>query len=105
MTHKIYITNVKAGKRGLLYNVTYDGEVICQSSITPLLDAARTLASRGLEGNLEMWDMERPYPRMRSTIAAAAKLAVIDTGSGPRFVKYRERPAEAGQDGDGEDAG
>lgn len=105
MTHKIYIAKVKTGKRGFLYDVTYEGETICQSSMTPLLDAARTMRERGLDGDLEMWDAIRPYPRMRSTIAGAAKLAVVDTGSGPRFAKYRARVAGEAQDGDGDDEG
>ena len=105
MTHKIYLEKVKAGKRGLLYDVTYEGETICQSTMMPLLDGARVLSQRGLEGVLEMWDRQRPYPRMRSTVAAAAGLTVVDTGNGPRFSKYRSRGASAGQDGEEEDAG
>lgn len=100
MTHKIYLTKVKAGRRGLLYDVSYEGEVICQHSLTPLLDAARTLAQRGLGGDLEMWDTVRPYPRMRSTVEAAARLAMVDSGNGPRFVKYRPRDFGGPQEGD-----
>lgn len=103
--HKIYINMVRTGKRGLLYDVEYNGEVICQSSLTPLLEAARTLAQRGLGGDLEMWDRVRPYPRMRSTIEGAARLAVVDLGSGPRFAKWRSKADSEAQDGEEEDAG
>lgn len=99
--HKIYINMVKAGKRGLLYDVEYNGEVICQSSLTPLLEAARTLAQRGLGGDLEMWDRVRPYPRMRSTVEAAAKLSVAEGNRlGPRFKKFA--PYEKGVDENGD---
>lgn len=102
--HKIYIYKVKTGKRGVLYDAEFDGEVICQSTMTPLLDACRVLRSRGVSGPVEMWDHERPFPRMLSTVEAGAGLAVIDTGSGPRFVKWREKAAGEAQDGDLEEA-
>ena len=103
--HKIYIYTVGTGKRGILYDVEFDGEVICQSSLTPLLDACRVLLSRGLTGKIEMWDYERPYPRMRSTIEGAAQLAVIDRGSGPVFTKWRPKGDTEAAGGEAEDAG
>lgn len=105
MTHKLYIQKVKTGKRGLLYDVSYDGQTICASTMTPLLDASRALASRGLGGNLELWDTVRPYPRMSGTVEGCARLAVIDSGSGPRFTKYRLKEAGEAQDGDDENFG
>jgi hypothetical protein len=103
--HKINIYAVKAGKQGLLYDAEYDGEVICTSTLTPFLDACRVLQARGLSGPAEMWDAVRPYPRMKSTIEAAAKLTVTDVGYGPTFRKWRPRSAQEGQDGDLEEAG
>jgi hypothetical protein len=103
--HKIYIREVKAGKQGLLYDAEYDGEVICASTLTPFLDACRVLQGRGLGGPAEMWDTVRPYPRMKSTVEAAAKLTVTDVGYGPVFRKWRPRHAQEGQDGDLEEAG
>lgn len=105
MTHKVYIQKVKTGKRGLLYDVAYEGEVICSSTMTPMLDAARALVIRGLGGNLELWDTVRPYPRMSGTVEGSAMLALVDTGNGPRFTKYRARAAGGAQDGDEEDLG
>jgi len=103
--HRINISVVKAGKRGLLYDAEYGGEVICSSSLTPFLDRCRVLQARGLSGPVEMWDMVRPYPRMRSTVEAAAKLTVTDAGYGPVFRKWRPRSAQGGQDGDLEEVG
>ena len=102
--HKIVIYAVKAGKQGLLYDAEYDGEVICISTLTPFLDACRVLQARGLSGPAEMWDMVRPYPRMKSTIEAAAKLTVTDMGYGPTFKKWRSRHAQEGQGGNLEGA-
>ena len=102
---KIYIYKVGVGKRGILYDVEFDGEVICQSSLTPLLDACRVLLSRGLTGNVEMWDYVRPYPRMRSTIEGAAQLTVTDRGAGPVFVKWRPKSGAEAAGGETEDVG
>ena len=101
---KIYIYAVKAGKRGLLYDVEYDGETICTSTTIPFLDGCRVLQERGLTGPVEMWDAVRPYPRMRSTVEAAAKLTVADIGYGPRFKKYAPYvtiPTKDGEEAEG----
>jgi hypothetical protein len=102
--HRINISVVRAGKRGLLYDAEYGGEVICSSSLTPFLDGCRVLRARGLSGPVEMWDAVRPYPRMKSTIEAAAKLTVRDTGHWPAFRRWHSEGLEGGQDGDFEDA-
>src|SRR5690242_10863323 len=51
-----------------------DGELIVIDTLTPFFDSARALRPRGLTGRLEMWDSERPYPRMSGDIEALAKL-------------------------------
>lgn len=89
--YKVFVYKVGNGKRGVLYDAEFDGEVICQSSMTPFLDACRVLFSRGLTGMVEMWGYDSPHPRMRSTIESAAQLAVIDRGAGPVFVKWRPK--------------
>ena len=78
----------KVSKRGPLYDTTFNGEHICTSH-QPLLDGARVLHGRGLTGPLQMWDHERSYPRMHSTIEKAAKLTVAEGRStGMRFEKW-----------------
>ncbi len=97
--HKIYITKGRVGQRGLLYDVEYEGDVICRSSLTPLLDACRMLRAGGLAGKIEMWDREGLWPRMTSTIEGAAQLAIADRGSGPIFTKWRPRDFEEAVEG------
>ncbi len=84
LLHRIYLNPAvskdgrpKVTKRGPLFEATYDGELICVSH-QPLFDGARVLHQRGLNGPLEMWDHERPYSRMQSTIEKAAKLTVVE---------------------------
>lgn len=89
MTHRVYVRELKPNSRGTPYEVTYEGEVLLPSAMTPLFDAARALQERGLSGPLEMWDTGRSYPRMKSTIEAAARLTVRDGGlSTPRITKW-----------------
>lgn len=100
MAHKIHISLVRTGKRGLLYDCEYAGEKICQSTTTPFLDACRVLKHRGMSGPVEMWDGVRPYPRMRGSIEVAAGLSVSDgSAGGVRFRKYVSVQQEATQDG------
>jgi len=101
---KVFVYKVGVGKRGILYDAEFDGEVVCQSTMTPFLDACRVLLSRGLTGDIEMWDHERPFPRMRATVEGAAQLAIIDRGSGPVFCKWRPKGAADAADGDSADA-
>ena len=88
MVHKIYVCEVKAGVRGMLYNAEYDGEVICRSTLTPFLDACRVLQSRGMSGAAEMWDRTRQFPRMRGAIESTSKIVVREGDFLPRFAKY-----------------
>lgn len=80
------------GQRGPLYNVTCRGELIVERTAQPLLDGARALAERGLSGPFEMWDHVRPFPRMRSTIEAAARLRVTEGEGLPRFREWTPHP-------------
>lgn len=94
MVHKLMIFATGVGNRGFLYDVEYNGELLCSSTAIPFLDGCRELLARDLSGPVEMWDAVRPYPRMRSTVEAAAKLTVKETGYGPRFAKWK--PYDAG---------
>jgi hypothetical protein len=69
------------------------GEIIVKDTPIPFLDAARILLQRGVTGILELWDSERPYPRMRGDIAEMAKLTVVENDkTGPLFGKYQPFP-------------
>ena len=104
--HKVFVGNVRVGKSGLLYDVEHEGEVIVRGSTTPLLDACRALAERGLQGPVEMWDRVRPFPRMISTVEAGAALTIREGSAGaPRFVKWRARDAEGSVEAEEEMAG
>lgn len=78
----------KFGNSGPLYDASYSGKVIVRSSHQPFLDACRVLLTDGMSGPAEIWDHVRPFPRMRSTIEAAAKLRVSESGCPPRFRPY-----------------
>lgn len=80
------------GQRGPLYNVTCRGELIVERTTQPLLDGARALAERGMSGPLEMWDRVSSFPRMRSTIEAAARLSVEEGEGAPRLRKWKPFP-------------
>lgn len=89
-THRIYTRLVSsASSRGPLYEAIFQDEVIIARSPQPFLDGCRVLSERGYRGAVELWDYERPYPRMRGLIEAAAQLAVDETGT-PRFRNHRQ---------------
>ena len=100
--HKIYIKQKSYGLRGPLYEVLYDGNVIVSSTTIPLFDGARALDKMGVSGPLEMWDHERPYARMKSTVETAAKLTITEGENVPRIRKYHPRPYDANSAGAGE---
>jgi hypothetical protein len=96
-SHRIYIQPstdsrtglAKFGNSGPLYDASYCGEMIVCSSHQPFLDACRVLLADGMSGPAEMWDHIRPYPRIRSTIEAAAKLTVSESEGRLRFRPYK----------------
>lgn len=92
---KIYITQTSYGSRGPLYRVEHDGEVLIASTPVPFFDGARALAAKGMTGPMEMWDRERPYPRMRGIIEGAAKLTVSEGEKRPAIVKWSPRDYDA----------
>jgi len=84
----------KYSKRGPLYAVTVNEEVIIQRSAQPFLDAARVLLARGYSGVFQLWDSTRAYPRMQGEIELAAALAVDEAGT-PRFRNHRQHWRQA----------
>jgi hypothetical protein len=99
MTHRIIIAlackpdgTPRYSQRGPLYNACFEGEPILSGSSEPFLEACRILKARGLSGPVELWDETRPFPRMRSTIEAAAWLTVEEGDGRPRFRRWRPNP-------------
>lgn len=93
---KIYITQTAYGTRGPIYRVEYDGEELLSGTAIPFFDGARALATKGLTGEFEMWDHERPYYRMKGVIEKAAKLTVSEGEGRPKFRKWEPRDYNAG---------
>jgi hypothetical protein len=70
------------------------GELLVRDSLVPFCDTARVLLARGVQGGIEMWDPERPFPRLRGLIEDFARLTVReDERTGPQFVPWRPFPA------------
>lgn len=92
---KIYIKQKSYGQRGPMYRVEHDGEVLVASTAVPFFDGARALAAKGLTGAFEMWDHERPYPRMTGSIETAAKLTVWEGEKCPAVRKWEPRDYDA----------
>jgi len=93
-TTKITIAPVSIGSRGQKYSVSLDGKTIIASTINPTGDACRHLVALGRAGRLEVWDDDRPYPRLVVTdISKAAGLTVRENERhGPRFAVYKLIP-------------
>jgi hypothetical protein len=92
------------GARGPRYAVRVnkpDGLVLIDGTTEPLFDAARVLLSRGITGRIELWDSERPFPRMRGVIEHLARKTVSETDAGICIRRYAERIV----DGDFKDEG
>jgi hypothetical protein len=95
-TIRIYVETVGPGRFNARLG-SPDGEVLVTSSREPALAAARVLIGRGFDpaATLEMWDRERPYPRLRGVLDVMAGQTVIEAaaGSGLRFGKYVAPPS------------
>jgi hypothetical protein len=98
MTTKIYIRELKGrGFAAGRYQVTLEaGAVLVWAARSPFYDGARALEAKGITGPFEMWDRERPYPRMLGDVATAAKLSVREDARGMKIVPYKASPWGAG---------
>lgn len=87
---RIFIDPVKVTSRGQGYSVSFNGETIITKTHDPAFSACRHFVALGYRGRLEMWDNERPYPRLVvHDIEKAARLTVSETERhGPRIVRY-----------------
>lgn len=87
---RVFIDPVKVTSRGQGYSVSFNGETIITNTRDPAFYACRHLAELGYQGRMEMWDNERPYPRLViHDIEKAARLTVSETERhGPRIVRY-----------------
>ncbi|WP_242218933.1 hypothetical protein [Shinella zoogloeoides] len=90
-TTKIVIKPVHLDKRGQNYSVSLEAKTLITKTRNPTADACRRLVALGLSGRLEVWDDERPFPRMViPDISRAAKLTVAEGAAhGPRIVPYQ----------------
>lgn len=77
-------------ERGPLFDAYY-GEEFLVRSVQPFFDGARELQKRGLRGPMEMWDRERPFPRMEGLVEKAALLTVTEPRKGTlRIRAYKD---------------
>jgi len=88
---RVFIDPVKITSRGQGYSVSFNSETIITNTRNPAADAGRHLAALGHRGRMEVWDNERPYPRLVfHDIEKAAGLTVVENEHhGPRIVRYR----------------
>jgi hypothetical protein len=96
---RIYIVPARLGARGRSYDIHLgapDGEHL-GTSRTPFYDGARLLLFRGITGRFEMWDAERPCPRMVGDVETCAGLMVSDEDRDGLRVKWW-KPPDARQD-------
>ncbi len=91
---KITIRPTSLGNRGQNYSVFHDDQLIIAKTRNPTADACRLLVSLGMTGRLEVWDDERPYPRLiiRDLVKAAELIISEGEYHGPRFRPYRPIP-------------
>ena len=93
---RLYIEPLRIGARGPRSRVHLNspsGPVLVDASIQPLLDGARALLCRGITGDVELWDNERPFPRMRGKIEELSKWRVKENNRvSPTFVPYEPIP-------------
>jgi hypothetical protein len=86
---QLEVTVSPIGRRGR-FRAEIAGRIIVDSSKQPFLDGARVLISEGYARAiiLAMWHANATAFALRSTIGAAAKLAVEDDGT-PRFRRWK----------------
>jgi hypothetical protein len=89
MIDPVVIVVALVGRRGR-FRAEIAGRVIVASSKQPVLDGARVLISEGYAPDivLEMWHANATAFALRSTIGAAGKLTVDDSGT-PRFRRWK----------------
>jgi hypothetical protein len=82
-------------RRGHLYEVALDGEVIVPSSRDPEPDACRELLRRGLRGVAVF--CRAGVPCLRMDIERGAQLMTKESGEGVRYVKFTPDGASIGE--------
>jgi hypothetical protein len=85
--------------RGMLFDAALGERILVRRSTQPFLDAARVLAGEGVDSAtpLVMHHAGQDYDALRSTVGAAAKLRVRDSGgSKPVFENWSPSPFAGG---------
>lgn len=106
--HRFYIAPVRRDRRHQLYSVTFEGKTIITETHLPSAHGCRWLAEHGYTGRAEMYDHDRPHPRMVfPDLVKAGRMAVKEDGS-PRAIIERttagghiQEPSEVGTMEDG----
>ena len=91
MAHCIYISPVRLGSHGRVYDIRLGGPAgdCLGQSRTPFYDGARLLLARGLVGCFEMWSTDIPHPRMSGDVETCAKLMIReDARRGPQVRRW-----------------
>ena len=87
-------------RRGVLYDVCYNGIIIVTARTEPCLDGARALKALGSSGKLDLWDDITPYVRLTADIDEAAKTTIREGDELPRLVEYASFAPRLALDGD-----
>jgi hypothetical protein len=80
------------------FDVWHDGELICDSTLTPLCSAARVLLSRGIDPGIMLEKTRRGSDRvdMRAHPSGLPPGLVVNEGDhAPRFAKLRPFPGSS----------
>jgi hypothetical protein len=93
MSDEIVLVVTPAGynTRGQLFQGQIDGRLISCAVTSPMLFAARALLREGVDpkSRLVMRPASQKTASLVSTVGAAAKLTVRDSGGAPRFAKWK----------------
>lgn len=97
--HRIYIRpsfdgsgQQRLSPRGPLFDAFHGEKLIVDASPQPFADGCRILQGLGLSGKCELWDFEKRFARMTSTIETMAGLTVVEGHRRPRFEVWRPFP-------------
>jgi hypothetical protein len=90
------LRRMSLSRRGYLYEVALDGEVIVPSSRDPEYDACRELAKRGRRGIAAFWRPDATAPALLIDVERGAQLITKEGAWGVRVVKFTPEGASRG---------
>jgi hypothetical protein len=95
----MHVITIREQERRGIYDARHDGRLLCTSSRSPLLAAARVLLAEGVDpqARIVMRREGSDVDCLSSTIGAAAKLSVEDNDVGkPTFRRFRDHRESRG---------